>query len=91
MLKRKVPIWIALPIIVSVVIFLYTADNNRAEAASMKKPKIWSSDDCLNCHKTKKILARMQDKRGDPAYCQAAFDRLSKLGETSDSKSYGKK
>jgi len=89
-MKRKVPIWIALPIILAVGGSLYSLVNTRAEASTLKQAKVWSNEDCLKCHTNKKVLSRMQDKRGDPTYCQAAYDKLIKLQDEDQKTTYGK-
>ncbi len=91
MLKRKVPLWIAIPMIVAIGAFLYAFDSRKAEAASTKPAKVWSNEECLSCHTNKKVLAQMQSKRGDNTYCQAAYDNLVKLQGTDSKPAYGTK
>jgi len=91
LLKRKVPIWIALPTVLIIGATFYSVDNRKAEASLSSPAKVWSGEDCLKCHTDKKILLRMQDKRGDPTYCQAAFDQLFKLQDSSPKPKYGSK
>lgn len=90
MLNRKVPVWLALPLVAVIGASFYSFDNQKAEAATAKKPKIWSNEECLSCHTNKRVLLEMQSKRGDATYCQAAYDQLSKNPSTGNSKSYAK-
>jgi len=68
--------WIALPIILSVAGLLYAFDNKASDEATSDKPKVWSNEECLSCHVNERVLKQMQSKRGDPTYCQAAYDKL---------------
>jgi hypothetical protein len=88
MLKRKVPIWLVLAVIAAVSGVGYRLDSSVAEASTVKKAKVWSNEDCLKCHTNKRILREMQSKRGDPVYCQAAYDRLAKTDGKEPSSSY---
>jgi cytochrome c peroxidase len=70
---------VVLPVVVAVAVIGFGQANNAAEAANAPKPaKVWSNEECLSCHVNKHILLQMQSKRGDPTYCQAAYDRLIK-------------
>lgn len=93
-MKRKVPVWLALPVVALVATVLYRLDSGVAEASTIKKAKVWSNEDCLSCHTNKRILLEMQSKRGEATYCQAAYDTLVKLQGTNSTKggyqSYGK-
>jgi|GEM_PF-2034926 len=89
-MKRKIPIWFAIITIGAIGSFLYMMVDQRAEAATTQKPKVWSNEECLQCHTNKKVLRRMQDKRGDPSYCQAAYDRMAKDSAAGDKTTYTK-
>ena len=90
-MKRKIPIWFAFIMVGAIGSFLYFLVDQKAEAATVKTPKVWSNEDCLHCHNNKKVLRRMQDTRGDPTYCQAAFDRLAKNPDGATESDYSKK
>jgi hypothetical protein len=84
-LARKIPILGAAPIVLAFGACLYSFDNYAAEAKVQTKAQgvIWNNADCLQCHTDALTLKRMQDKRGDASYCQAAYDELTKAGKKS--------
>ena len=88
MLKRKIPVWLALPAIFMVAATFYRLDTSAADASATRKPKVWSNEDCLACHANKRVLLNMQSKRGDPTYCQAAFDAIMAKGGAKTDSSY---
>ena len=77
MLKRKIPLAIAVPFLLVLIGGFFLLDDRAATAATAVKPTVWNNDDCLKCHVDKAILKKMQDKAGDPTFCQAAYDRLT--------------
>lgn len=90
MLKRKISLSIAIPLILAVTGIGIAMANNMAESSSKPKPaKVWSNEECLSCHVNKNILGLMQSKRGDSTFCQAAFDRLMKDRGMDPKKDYG--
>lgn len=91
MLRWKAPLWLAIPIVFGIGASLYWFDNTKAEAATSGKPKVWSNEECLSCHTNERVLKLMQSKRGDPTYCQAAYDALTKASGKDFKPGYGSK
>jgi len=87
-LKRKIPIWLALPAVFLVAATFYRLDTKAAETAGKRTAKVWSNEDCLACHANKRVLLNMQSKRGDATYCQAAFDAIAKKGNATIDSGY---
>jgi len=82
MLKRKIPMTIALPLVLTIIVAGVLIDNRIATATTETKPTYWRGEDCLKCHTDAKTLKKMQDKSGDPTFCQATYDRLTKAKGT---------
>ncbi len=90
MLQRKLSWSVILPVIIAVIGIGFAMTNHVAEAASAPKTaKVWSNEECLSCHTNQRVLSLMQSKRGDPTYCQSAFDRLQKARGLNPKKNYG--
>ncbi len=64
--------------VLAVAFTFFSIANSRAEASTAPKPYVWTNEECLSCHTNETVLKLMQSKRGDPTYCQAAYDRLVK-------------
>ena len=77
MLKRKIPISVALPLVLAIIAAGVLIDNRIATATTETKPTCWRGEDCLKCHTDPVTLKKMQDKAGDPTFCQASYDRLT--------------
>ena len=87
MLRRKVPIWFALPLVFGLASVLYAVDNSASENSTQVTAKVWSEEECLKCHTDKKTLLKMQSKRGDNTYCQATFEAMTHQNSTKPSAS----
>ena len=78
MLRRKIRLDIAVPSLfaLAAVAFIFV---NQAASASTETPRtVWGDKQCLSCHSDLATLKKMQDKKADPTFCQAAYEGILK-------------
>jgi hypothetical protein len=81
-LKRKIPWFGAVPVVLAFTVGAFALDRHSADVSDQKsvQVKLWTNEECLKCHTDQATLTKMQSKRGDRTYCQAAFDALTHAG-----------
>jgi hypothetical protein len=80
MLRKKIPLVAALPVILAIATGLYMFDSNAAEAKDQASvhAKVWTQEDCMQCHSQDELTRLKQSKRGDAASCPRPYDALTK-------------
>jgi len=95
MLRRKIPLIAALPVILAIAAGLYMFDSNAAEAKDQASvhATVWTQEDCMQCHSQEELTRLKQNKRGDAASCPRPYDALTNKGSKTKNvgvSSYGK-
>jgi hypothetical protein len=77
-INRKIRLSFALPIILAFSALAFGVVNQRANTVTDTPKTVWGEQQCLSCHSDLATLKKMQEKKGDPTFCQAAYDRILK-------------
>lgn len=77
LVTKRIPWWLALITVGAFASGLYGFSNKAiGDAQPETKANVWSTDDCLKCHRTPEAIQKMQSKRGNSSYCKAELSEL---------------
>jgi hypothetical protein len=65
MLKTKIRLSIALPLLIVVAVAAVGFSDHMATVKTTKPDVIWTEQACIKCHTNDKTIRAMQDKAGD--------------------------
>ena len=78
MLGRRLRLGIVVPVLLAIAAVAFMAVNEAANASTSPPKVVWGDKQCLSCHSDLATLKKMQWKKDDPTFCQAAYDKLQK-------------
>ena len=92
---KNIPWRIAVIVVGAFASAIYGFASRNVEDSQKVNAKVWSSDDCLQCHRDAKSIQKMQSKRGNTEYCKPELQALLAAGKSNgnakpEAKSYTK-